>query len=196
VDRRLAVVLSALFLYLTGVLTGSFVGRLLASGQEERIERAVEELSNTYEKLFYDVLILMSEENSCSYLKHRIDELCSELGKIVRLLPERLEVSAASPSLLDKYHRLNIKAFLLASVIGKRCPLGWRPVIYIYRHGDLNAGLFVDRLKKKFKIRVFVTDAKTFREILRTDVDPPALYVCGRVVGLQEVNGVVECLGR
>lgn len=190
-------VLSALFLYLSGVLTGSFVGKLVASDAEEKVENAIEELSNKYEKFFYDVITLISDENQCDYLRHRIDELSDELGRITKMLPERLEVSSAPQTILNKYHKLNIRAFLLANVIGKKCPLGWTPVIYIYRHGDLNAGLFVDKLKEEFRIRVFVTDADTFREILHTKVDPPALYFCGRIVNISEANEVIgQCLKK
>ncbi|NPA86894.1 MAG: hypothetical protein GXO00_02710, partial [Candidatus Diapherotrites archaeon] len=199
---------SALFLYLAGVLTGAYLGSMTAFDitaplqlktfqLEQKVNYLEKDLSQAISYLY--LLALADDENlACRVVSSNFQPLLTEISRMIELLPPRLEVADIPEDLLSRYTSLNVRAYLAADYLYRSCGGAELPALYVYEPGDLNAGYAVDALREEYNLLVFVASPEVNDPFVEAiGGEPPFILVCGEIVSPYEANEVVErCLAR
>ncbi len=206
--RVLLFLISAIFLYLAGVMTGAYLGSIRAIDitsplklKTLELERKVTELESRLDAVMSRLFLLqmVSDRNvACAIVEETLNPLLSEISSMVRILPPRLEEAEIPVDLENRYSSLNVKAFVAADYIYRNCGGRLLPALYIYEHGDVNAGKLVDAYREEYNTLIFVAWAGSDDSFIRAlNPQRASLYVCGELVDVEGAGEVFErCSGR
>ncbi len=207
-DRRiLFFLLSALFLYLAGVLSGILIGKELMKSTEALLKTDIYLLSSKTDELekrmetavqtLFPILLLEDKNVKCSVLYISMNDVLNDISGVADNLPYRLEEADVPSSILEKYTSLGVRAFMIADFLRRECNVSYMPALYVYEKGNIDAALEMDRLKREFNLMVFVASADVNNPFIKAiDADPPYVYVCGGVYRIPEAGEVLEACKR
>ncbi len=191
------VLLSAILLFLTGVLLGAFTGSKRVISEVfpwlQSTRRELEATKAHVESLERDLILLTLTERQirCGTTKLLLQRSWEDLSKFWNILPYRIEAEEVPEDLLKEYYGVSVRAWILASYYWRECnSSGKVPTLYIIKRGDVNAGKLLDKYQDK--LLIFVTELNTgiplSDALLETYMvkKAPSLIICGAVVPVEE----------